>query len=98
MITAAVNLYASYSRAYRNTDPFHTEQFYIRGIYATLFFKQWENVIQIMNVDEYKILSWGERCNFAFHEATAECIRKLHLSLNENIFTVARMKIFIICL
>ena len=35
--------------------------------------------------------------SFLFHEATAEWNGKFHLSPNENIFTIARMKTFIIC-
>jgi hypothetical protein len=42
-----------------------------------------------------KIFSCGERWNFPFHEAQAA--EWFHLSPNENIFTIARMKTFITC-
>jgi hypothetical protein len=45
-----------------------------------------------------KIFSFGERCHFPFHSAVASWNGIFHLSLNENIFTIARMKTFIVCI
>ena len=39
----------------------------------------------------------GERWNVPFNEATAELNGTFHLSPNENILTIARIKTFIIC-
>ena len=45
-----------------------------------------------------RIFSFGERWNVLFNEAIAELNRTFHLSPNENILTIARIKTFIICL
>ena len=44
-----------------------------------------------------RIFSFGERWNVLFNEAIAELKRTFHLSPNENILTIARIKTFIIC-
>jgi hypothetical protein len=56
--------------------------------------------IQIMNVfirAMVRIFSFGERWSVPFNEATAELNGTFHLSPNENILTIARIKAFIIC-
>jgi hypothetical protein len=58
--------------------------------------------IQIMNVYECNangknIFIRCERWNVPFNEATAELNGTFHLSPNENIVTIARIKTFIIC-
>ena len=44
-----------------------------------------------------RIFSWGERWDVLFNEVIAELNRTFHLSPNENILTIARIKTFIIC-
>jgi hypothetical protein len=44
-----------------------------------------------------RIFSGGGRWNVPFNEATVELNGAFHLSPNENILTIARIKTFIIC-
>ena len=56
--------------------------------------------IQIMNVfirAMVRIFSFGERWNVPFNKATAELNGTFHLSPNENILTIARIKTFMPC-
>ena len=45
-----------------------------------------------------RIFSFGERWNVLFNSAIASLNRTFHLSPNENILTIARIKTFIICI
>ena len=44
-----------------------------------------------------RTFSFSKRWNVLFNEAIAELNRTFHLSPNENILTIARIKTFIIC-
>ena len=45
-----------------------------------------------------RIFSFGERWNVLFNSAIASLNRTFHLSPNENILTIARIKTFTICI
>ena len=61
----------------------------------------WNYIKQIMNVfirAMIRIFSFGERWNVPFNSAVASLNGTFHLSPNENILTIARIKTFIICI
>ena len=61
----------------------------------------WYYIKQIMNVfirAMVRIFSFGERWNVPFNSAVASLNGTFHLSPNENILTIARIKTFIICI